>query len=97
MVVQFLTVAISDIRSSVAVSMSNTEVTSVEEKFTSTKPVVWKNIVTSIINWFAQLFRWQVWSDQPDKSVVEQKQSVNPDWLEEINTTTAKELKKNEN
>jgi SIR2-like domain len=56
-----------------------------------------RKIISTISQKLARQFRRELIVEQPAKSGPNQEQPVNPDWLEEINTTTAKGLKKNEN
>lgn len=77
-------------------SMSKHETISIPTNSSSGKSFAEK-IISAIPKRLAWLFRREVISQEPAKSKVNQEQPVNPDWLEEINTTTAKDLKKNEN
>jgi hypothetical protein len=76
-------------------SMSNREIFPVNPIIAPRKSFVEK--IISAISKLAKPFRQDVTSHQPAKSNVDAERPVNPDWLEEINITTAKDLKKNEN
>jgi NAD-dependent SIR2 family protein deacetylase len=76
-------------------SMSNYEIISINSNSASRKSFISK-IVSALPKRLAGLFRREQVLLKPVQSGINQE-PVNPDWLEEVNTSTVKDLKKNEN